>query len=157
MPRFLKDIKIVDLLHSEWDRDKSDPKQGKYVFTVKKYIQGNYSRNPDWFFSWGHYDPRDQMQDCMAWIYQYDYSFVTTEDGFWPEGIVPNAEGRYVFRDAVLMKRPLLEELRDRKANRDRANMAIKGKVDKFQSDLKKEGGELDEQTLRSLMGEHRQ
>jgi hypothetical protein len=154
MPRYLQDVKIIDLSQSEWDKKASNPKNGEYVFTVKKFCPINYSTDKKWFFSWAHYDPRDQLKSCRDWQVQYNYSFVTLDDPFWPEGLPPNAEGRYVFRDAVLMKRPLVEELKDRKANRDRANMMVGARVGQFQAAAKNDGIELDDQMMRSLMGE---
>jgi len=153
MPRFLSDIRIVDISHSEWDKKASDPKHGKYVFTVKNYI--NYhekARRPELFFSWCHYNPRDGLIGVRDWQVKFNYRYITINDPYWPEGLAPDEDGKYVFGDVVLMARPLVEELKDRIDNQNMANLAAGRKLEAFNMDATKEGVGVDEQTLKSMM-----
>lgn len=99
---YLGHIKIVDMKHSKWDKQKSDPAKGKYIFTDKKYVDYNdTSRKLDYFWQWGDKSGQQRMQ----WEYGFHYSVVKPEDKlFWPEGVSLDKDGEYSFGDAVLMK-----------------------------------------------------
>jgi len=119
---------IVDLRRSEWDKQKSDPSSGKFVFTGKKV----YVRNEDYLkkgirhkyrLEWVQYDPQGGLTMLKTYQYQLGADFVVAgKDPYWPEGLEPDAEGHYRFMDTVLMKIPLDRWTEKRKREIDRAN-----------------------------------
>lgn len=100
--RPLQDLKFVDLKHSKWDKQKSKPKKGEYVFTDKKYCDySDKARRPDYMFQWN----RNHPDDIANWKDRWNYSLVTFDEKIvWVEGKAPNAEGHYTHGDVILMK-----------------------------------------------------
>lgn len=120
---YLQEMKIVDLRTSKWDKAKSHPDKADYFFTEKKYInyRGDRAAIPPFKFVWNRYNARDNYRDVRDWQTKYKASFVTPEDGFWPEGVAPNESGYYVEGDLVLMKIPILEYAKKRKGEIERS------------------------------------
>ena len=114
--KYLPDIKVIDLRYSEWDKEKSKPRAGRYVFTKKVYVSwGAEGRVPPWWFSWCRYDPRSNYRELMEWQADYNATpVVFNEDPYWPETIAVNTEGYYQNGDVVLVKSPLIEHLERR-------------------------------------------
>jgi hypothetical protein len=114
---YLQEIKFVDLRTSKWDKTKSDPLKGDYYFIDKKYInyRGDRAAIPPFKFEWNRYNPKSNFREIEDWKVKYKASFVTTDDPYWPEGIVPQ-NGLYITGDAVWMKIPIVEYAKKRKA-----------------------------------------
>lgn len=114
---YLQEIKFIDLRTSKWDDKKSNPSKGEYVFTDKKYItyRGDRAEAPPFKFEWNRYNPKSNFREIEDWKVKYKASFVTTEDPYWPEGIVPQ-NGIYITGDLVWMKIPIQEYAKKRKA-----------------------------------------
>lgn len=111
---YLGQIKIVDLRHSTWDREKSNPEEGQYDITDKQYVDyDTKARRPQYYFLWVRYNPADGLRTVRDYKIQWGFNYVTIDDPFWPEG-VPLTEGKYLFGDVVLMKCQLITELRRR-------------------------------------------
>ena len=110
----LSEIKIIDLRHSTWDKETSDPKKGKYNFTKKALI--NYSKDdairPPWKFAWNLQSEYAYQDWKNKWP---GTEFVTVKDEYFPEGAVLGADGLWHFKDAVLMKIPLLAYVQQRR------------------------------------------
>ena len=153
MGRLSKDIKVVDLKRSKVNWDKSDPKKGKYVFEPngKKYIDYNSDASalPD-----HKVQPcRNHPYDIDSWKYTHDYDFVTWEDKlYWPEGLVPNEEGHYVFKDLIWMQCPAMLYAERKRREIEKAAGARKAAIRQFESDAKKDGVGIDSQTLADLL-----
>lgn len=144
---FVQDIKFVDLKRSEWDKEKSDPKKGKYVnFTKKVYI--NYRDKttlPLWFLSWCRYDPHNDFRDLIRDKFSKGYVEVVASEDDWvyPEPLTPDENGWYRFPggDLILMKRPLIEELKDRLAAKAQSDKAAAATLRSFEADVRRQGG----------------
>ena len=152
MGRSLKDIKKVDLKQSKVNWSKSDPEHGKYVFEPngKKYIDYNSDASalPEHKVQWCRNNPSDIDQ----WLYGLDYEFVRwQEKRYWTEGIVPNPEGHYVFKDAILMQCPALvyAERKQKEVEKYKgAEKLLKG----FQEDARRDGVAIGDQQLADLL-----
>jgi len=114
---YIQDMKLVDLRMSKWDKEKSDPAKGDYFFTEKRYInyRGDRAAAPPFKFIWARYNPIDNFRDMRDWKTRYKASEVGLNDPYWPEGVAPQ-NGKYIEGDAILMKVPILEYARKRKA-----------------------------------------
>lgn len=152
----LGDVKVVDLKHSAWDAKESCPKKGHYVFSDKKYV--NYTdraRRPDYFLTWERWDPRNGYREYNDSRVKYGASHVlSTEKEFWPEGVPPDGENKYVFGDAVLIKYPLIVELKRRAFARDMANRGAKAKMDQFKSQMKQDGADIPDSLIDEMVGD---
>jgi len=85
------------------------------------------------------------------------YTFVTVDDPYWPEGITPDASqnNTYTSGDVVLMKRPLLDELRYRKQVRTISDDMAMSKRTQFQEKMREDGFGLtrqDEDLLNQML-----
>jgi len=134
---FLTDIKIVDMKHSKWDKQKSNPDKGEYVFTNKKYVDYNDTgRKLDYFWQWGDVEPGE----LNRWKYAWNYSEVRAEDNlFWPEGIAPDADGRYVFRDAILLKIKVKDYAAKRKPEIEQSERATRAMFEGFGAKVRRD------------------
>ena len=125
---------IVDLRRSEWDKERSDRKRGRYYFTKKVYVKNSDYKDsnirPDHVFQFVGYDEDNPQSGYAYWQMHYGAEPVTEADLFWPEPLIPNAEGYYIFQDSLLVKIPL--EIWIDKVVSDR------GKYDKSAKDLQK-------------------
>jgi hypothetical protein len=156
---FLKDIKIVDLNRSRWDKKQSDRKKGNYVFEpngkvyvnkMKDYLHGE-TRHP-WVFTWCTHDPGRRFGTLHKWRVDYQATFVDINDPYWPEGMIPDAEGKYIFRDdMVLVKIPLEVHLEKNKRERDIANRTRASKMREFEADAKAAGADIPKEMLERL------
>lgn len=146
---YLQEIKIVDLRTSKWDKAKSDPAKGEFQFTDKRYInyRGDRAAAPPWKFSWNRYNARDNYRDVRDWQTKYKASFVTPEDGYWPEGVIPQ-NGIYVEGDAVLMKIPVMEYAKKRKAEIERSETRPNAIKAQWNAELRNLGLEVSESEL---------
>ncbi len=152
---FLSDVnKIIDLNRSELDKS-SDPKKGQYEFRKKVYVEKadylNASVRPPYKFKWNRYEPKTNYREVRNWQVRLGASFVTIKDPWWPEGVPPDGEGKYVFDDAVLMKIPLRRYLEEKERNRLRAERAPSAKMREFKANLERRAGKdaVDEELIR--------
>jgi len=154
---FLSDIKIVDLRRSELKRS-SNPKQGKYEFDKKIYVERadylNAQVRPPYKFQWNRYEPRTNYKEVRDWQIKLGASFVTIKDPYWPEGIPPDGEDKYVFGDAVLMKIPLRQFLEKKARDKARAEKATASKMREFQASLARRVGKdaIDEDLIKEYL-----
>lgn len=142
MPETLKDVHIVDLNRSELDKRHSDIDKNKYVFKKKVYVKHpedyfkKETRHP-YFFHWGRATADGRA--IQSWIIKWNYSFLTKEDNYWPEGVPRNAEGHYQYGDAVLMKIPIRDFLKKREKELKKANEAPVARMRQFKKSLPRE------------------
>ncbi|MCK9597891.1 MAG: hypothetical protein M0R06_02550 [Sphaerochaeta sp.] len=150
----LADIKIVDLKTSVVDEKLSKPKDGNYEFKSKKYIDyKGRSGRPDYWFTWIRHEPSNNFREEREARYNSYTYVVQGVDPYWPEPLVPDAEGHYVYGDVVLMKRPLLTELDARIKNAELSRGMAKAKVNAFNNALIGENAELSDKMIKSILG----
>lgn len=144
---------MVDLRRSEWDKERSDPKTGKYFFTngKKVYLTFNDYKDsqtrPNFAYRWVAYDEKNDFRNFMSWqqnlqaeVARYDDPLVEV----WPEPLVPDAEGKYKYKDLVLMRIPLEVWVNKIEEDRGRYDKAREGLDKKFKAECKSEGAEYD-------------
>lgn len=140
---YLGQIKIVDLRHSTIDSKKSKPAEGKYEFLDKQYIDYQVrGRRPPHYFLWVRYNPADGLRTVREYETSWGFTYVTADDPFWPEGL-PLREGKYIFGDVVLMKCPLIIELKRREEARLQSEGQSMSSMKRFQQQAKESGVEL--------------
>lgn len=154
---FISDVKIVDLNRSELEKS-SDPKKGKYDFKKKVYVERadylNAQVRPPYKFKWNRYEPRTNYKEVRDYQIRYGASFVTVKDPWWPEGVPPDGEDKYVFGDLVLMKIPLRPYLEEKERNRLRAERATASKMREFKAGLERKTGKdaIDEDLIKEYI-----
>lgn len=153
---YLSQIKIVDLRFSKWDKETSDPSDGRYEFSEKEYIDyhGKTKARPDWHFSWCRYDSRNNYRELRDWRIMWGYTPVKLDkDPYWPEPVPPDESGNYVLGDLILVKRRLIDELKDRVEKLKRSKGAGKAKLDDWQAKMEKQGASIPQSMVDELMG----
>ena len=148
----LSDIKIVDLRHSVIDKDRSDPKKGKYVFVKKAYI--TYTKDdairPPWKFGWNI----QQEYAYQDWKNKWPGTeFVTGKDEYWPEGAILGSDGLWHFKDAVLMKIPLLTYIQQRRKEIEKSEKTPSRILDAFKQETKSYGMDVSDEQLAQSLG----
>ena len=120
----LKSYKIISVKASEWDKEKSKPSEGEYVFTKKVFVEPSLYRTPHrplFTFRWN----RNHEYAIADWQNKWPgCTFVTPKDGYIVDRLHPNGEGHYVYKDAVLMKIPVEEYVEQRRLEIMRSEMA---------------------------------
>jgi len=144
MAEFLREIHIVDLNRSVIDEEKSDKEKGRLFFKKRVYVtDADYKdaqTRPPYKFEWAN----NEKEGYGVQTYQFmGYDFVTKDDPYYPEGAIRNAEGHYVFKDAILMKCDFTAWLKRRARDIDRSNKAPQRTRDAFvNSTIEDETGE---------------
>lgn len=125
---------IVDLNRSDWDKERSDPKNGIYYFTSKVYI-----KTSDYFDAASRpshilkFIDAERLPDYRS---KFGASPVTTSDPYWPEPMVPNADGKYIYIDAMLVKIADMQGfINFRQAERNKGNGGFAEEVATFQGE----------------------
>jgi hypothetical protein len=145
----LADIKkhMVDLRRSEWDKERSIPKDGQYYWSNKVYLNSKDYRDdqtrPKFKYRWVAFDAKDDFASFNHWrMTPVDYKDEATE--VYPEPLIPDTEGHYRYMDMILMKIPIEVEVDRIIDNRKQYDKAAEGLQKKFNSDARGEGA-LDE------------
>ena len=145
---------IVDLKRSVWDRKKSRPDLGKYVFEKKVYYknsdftQGYIHPYKLKWCKYSEYDRPRPFATLDKWKKLFKASFVVVGDDYWPEDYIPDAEGKYVDMDLVLVKIPIEVHIEHRKRASQKAALEAKGPKQRFVSDTKKAGIDIPEDII---------
>lgn len=152
----LSDVRIIDLKHSKWNETTSSPKKGVYDFSEKSYV--NYAdkgRRPDFFLTWERWEPSNGYREFNQSRVKYQASHVlVSEKQFWPEGVPPDGEGKYVFGDAVLIKYPLIVELKRRAEAREISMRGAKARLDRFKGEMKRGGSDISDAMIDEMLGD---
>lgn len=145
----LSDLKqhMVDLRRSEYDKERSSPKDGQYVWTNKVYLKFNDYKDdntrPQFKYRWVAFDEKDDFVRYNHWRMKYDAVPVDYKDAgteIYPEPLVPTVEGHYRFMDMILMKIPIGIEVDRIIDNRGQYDKAREGLDKKFRSETASEG-----------------
>ncbi|MGY5874066.1 MAG: hypothetical protein RTV72_17590 [Candidatus Thorarchaeota archaeon] len=145
---------IVDLKRSEWDREKSKPENGEYVFTNKIYYKNKDFREGHihpFKIKWCKYSEQDYPRPFATlhkWKLQFKAEVLTLGDDYWPESFVPDAEGKYVEGDLICVKIPIEEHVKTRQEAVRRSEMQAMGVKKQFSDDRKREGADIPEEWM---------
>jgi len=135
---YLSEIRFIDLKHSKWDKQKSNPKKGKYVWIDKKHVSYDDKGNhPGYLFRWNRNDPKD----IADWEIKFRFSLVNVSEGLvYPEGGAQiDAEGHYVFGDCILMKITPEDYFAKRKPEIEESERAARTAFEGFRSRVKQD------------------
>ena len=133
----LNEIRLVDLKKSGFNKAKSKPDKGVFVFDNTVHYLHTESGAIDkvaiakefgFVFKWGTTDAR-QLNNLK---YQ-GWDFLTLEDGIWPKPLELNPDGRFVNFDAPAMKVPTQQYIETRKKAIKKSDNAGKAKRREFQ------------------------
>jgi hypothetical protein len=132
---------IVDLNRSDWDKERSDRAGGVYFFNSKVYVKTS-----------DYYDAASRPQHILKFVdvdrlpdyrAKFGASPVTTSDPYWPEPMVPNADGKYIYIDAILAKIPQMREYVEfRQAERNKGHGGFKESAEELQAEARTSGAE---------------
>jgi hypothetical protein len=125
---------IVDLDRSDWDKERSDRTNGVYFFNSKVYVKTS-----------DYYDAASRPKHILKFIdvdrlpdyrAKFGASPVTTSDSYWPEPMVPNPDGKYIYIDAMLVKISDMEGyINFRQAERNKGHGGFKKVAEEFQGE----------------------
>lgn len=125
---------IVDLNRSDWDKERSDRASGLYFFISKVYVKTS-----------DYYDSASRPSHILKFIdidklpdysSKFGGSPVTTSDPYWPEGMVPTADGKYIYQGSMLAKIADMREYIDfRQAERNKGHGGFKKVAEGFQGE----------------------
>jgi hypothetical protein len=154
---YVQDHPIVDLRQSKWDKEKSVPKDGQYVFTERRFIdyRGTRAARPEYQFAWCPLQPysKPPNREFERWKMLWGYSLVKVEDPYWPMGVTPDAEGKYVLGDTVLVKTSLANYLKKRKREIDESESSPNSRKKAFFGEAMSYGMDVDEGKLKDMLG----
>jgi len=153
----LSDIKhhTIDLRRSEWDKERSRPKDGIYYWTKKVYLNSRDYKDdntrPNFKYRWVAFDEKDDFVNFNHWRMEYqatpvDYKDAATE--VYPEPLVPTVDGNYRWKDMILMKIPIAVEVDRILDNRKQYDNAAKGLQKKFNALARGEQADSEESTV---------
>ena len=145
---------IVDLRRSDWDKERTDRKKGRYFFNrdangveKKVYVKNtdyyDGAIRPDYVFQFIGYAEQDPLSGFGYWQMHYGAEFVLETDDYWPEPLKPDAEGKYKFIDSVLVKVPTEVWVDKVVADRGKYDKTAKNLHESFSEQMKAVGGGL--------------
>ena len=146
--------KIIDLKRSDWDKKKSDPSKGQYVFFRKVYYKNRDFREGyihPFKLKWCKYSEHDYPRPFYSfhkWQKLYKATAVVPGDDYWPEDFAPDAEGKYIDMDLMLVKIPIEVHMEHRKRAVQKAELAVKSVKKQFVDDAKKSGIDIPEEII---------
>jgi len=146
---------VIDLKRSLLDEAASNPDKGEYRFKKKAYI--NYltkDGRPPYWFTWERYDQFNGYREYRNALVQGYSPVINKIDPYVPEGALLHADGdKWTFDDVVLMKCPLVDELRRRKESKDISESQRLGRqIEAFQSDAASQGAEIKQDEMDKLL-----
>lgn len=108
MPRYdiaYTNSHIVDLRRSKWDSKRSDRAKGVYFFEpgqsrvyVKKSDYDDSASRPPYII---RFIDIERLPEYRA---DFGAEPLNTNDPYWPEPMVPNADGQYAYKDGMFVK-----------------------------------------------------
>jgi len=145
---------IVDLKRSEWDRRKSNPKMGEYYFDKKVMYKNKDFKEGiihPYKIKWCKYSEQDYPRPFATlyeWKLEFGAELLTVGDDYWPDGWVPDAEGKYVRGDLVCVKIPIGKHMQKRREASDLAERMGRSMKSTFKGEMKQEGADIPDEWI---------
>jgi len=145
---------IVDLKRSEWDAEKSNPEMGEYYFTKKVYYLTKDFKEGyihPFKIKWCKYSEQDYPRPFAtlhSWKLSFGAELLTVGDDYWPDGHVPDAEGKYVTGDLVCVKIPIEKHVATRRAAVKKSDDFAKNSKARFLAEMQADGASQGERLL---------
>jgi hypothetical protein len=92
----------------------------------------------------------------MEWRVKWNFSEITTSDDYWPEGVIPNADGHYVRGDLIAVKCPIQDYISKRKHELQVSENAPAAIMRQFNNEAAAVGLDVDEAMMAKIMGSRR-
>ena len=149
---FLSEIKIIDLKRSKYTKTTAKPSKGIYkfasggkIYTDKPMADTTGGLDFGYKFKWGH----NTDKDISTWKIRDGFELVTAKDPYLPEEPTAlDAEGKFVFGDAVLMKISLRKYAEKQMRSQAKSDRAIAGKLKEFEATLASRGVEASDEFI---------
>lgn len=145
-----EDTKLVESKIADAEKkEKKDRAKGKYEFKKKVYTNQPMADSlggldTGYKFKWNRDDPKA----IRKWEIQFGFELVTIKDPYFAEGADVDAEGRYIFGDAVLMKLTLRKYAEKQMKARAKSDRAVASRLKEFQTDLAQKGIEASDEFI---------
>jgi hypothetical protein len=149
---------IVDLKRSDWDKRKSDPSKGQYVFNKKIYYKNKDFQEGyvhPYKIKWCKYSEYDYPRPFSSyhkWQKVFKATPLTIGDDYWPEDFVPDAEGKYVDMDLVCVKIPIEVHVEHRKRQKEKSELQSMSVKKEFTDKTKEAGIDIPEDVIEEEM-----
>ena len=150
---------IIDMRRSGIDKkDWAAVMSGKKVPTdwkrTKKVIPASYAKAPEAIrplhkFEWNNNTP----EAISNWSLRFGHTVVTSDDGYWPEGVPPDSKDNFIRGDLIFMKVSVEDFLARRRDEVTRANIGRKVMTEQYQNLCKHVGADVDEDELNEALG----
>ena len=141
---------IIDLKRSKWDKEKSIPEKGIYVFendSDKVYYKNSdfndEASRPDHVLKFVAYDNSDNYSQFRKYAQKFKAEPVTVGDPYLPELLTPDAENHYIFMDTILVKIPINVWFSKKNEDRKRYDAGHKLTDAAFKGDVGKDAVEF--------------
>lgn len=125
-------------------RAKGQYKFKKKVYTDKPMADSTGGLDYGYAFKWG----RNTEKDISTWKIRDGFEPVTVKDPYLPDGIPPNAEGRFIFGDAILMKITLRKYAEKHTKSQAKSDRAAAARYKEFQATLESRGVEASDEFI---------
>ena len=128
---------IVDLNRSDWNKERSDRQAGIYHFAPGSKVYIKKSDYDDSASRPAHILKFVDVERVPYYRAKFGAEPVTIHDPYWPEPMVPDANGQYKYIDAILVKIADMEGYIDyRQDERSRGHAGLKEEGAAFTSAL---------------------
>lgn len=131
-------------------KEQADRRKGKYKFEKKVYtdkLMADTTGGLDfgYKFKWGRDDPKA----ISTWKIRDGFELVTVKDPYLPEEPTAlDAEGKFVFGDAVLMKISLRKYAEKQMRSQAKADKAVASRLKEFETTLASKGVEASDEFI---------
>jgi hypothetical protein len=151
-------IPIVDMKRSgikkeEWKKytsaDITVESKKKHQYVPISYKDVSTDIRPPWKFKWNKNTEEAIRNDKANW----EYTPVTVDDGYWPEGIPPDSKNCFTRGDLIFSKVPLEVWIEQELFNLKRAGVGRKVTFEQFQNQCRHVGAEVSEEELNEALG----
>jgi len=145
---------FVDLKRSEWDREKSKPENGEYHFTNVVYYKSKDFKEGyihPFKLKWCKYSEQDYPRPFASfhkWQNEFKATLLVVGDDYWPETLIPDADGKYILSDIVAVKIPIEVHLEHRKRAVEKSERQARSIKQQFKVDAKRAGVDVEDSVV---------
>lgn len=144
--------KIIEVKKSKYDKEKSRPEKGEYVWIEKKYMdQRLFDAEKKWKFTWRKNSPRAISYDKSV----HGYEPVKISEPYVPEAAVPNSDGNWEFGDLIFSKINLMRYLKQREEDIKLSDNRAKYLRSEFQDNVASSGAGVSEEMIDKTINDY--
>lgn len=135
---------IVDLRKSAWDLATSDPGNGIYNFTKKTIVPMRSNSDCEHQLSWSRYDATNGYRELNAHRAEGFVPVLVSQGLYFPQGAYKNPVGMWQFDDVVLIMRPMIRFLEERRDAVELSKAQVKASQRKFATETRSDGSQVE-------------